>query len=139
MNLNDSTEEAAFRSSVYDWLRKNAELWAPGEIPTSAADREDPSQIKAAQEWQAKKFDAGWACITWPKEFGGHGGTTMEDVIWQQEEAKFRVPPEIFTIGIGMAAPTIMHYGTEQQKEQWLPKCARGDEIWCQLFSEPSA
>ncbi len=139
MNFDDSPEEAVFRAEVKAWLDANAELRAPGELPASIAEREDPAKIKAAQEWQAKKFDAGWACITWPEEYGGRGGTTMQDVIWEQEECKYRLPPEIFTIGIGMAAPTIMHYGTDDQKKRWLPKCARGDEVWCQLFSEPSA
>tara|TARA_B110000503_G_scaffold142698_2_gene240414 strand:+ start:2683 stop:3948 length:1266 start_codon:yes stop_codon:yes gene_type:complete len=139
MNFEDSVEEATYRREVYNWLVANAELRLPGELPASIAERENPAQIKAAQDWQARKFDAGWACITWPREYGGCDGTAMEAVIWQQEQAKFRIPPEVFTIGIGMAAPTIMHYGTPEQKAQWLPRCARGDEIWCQLFSEPSA
>ena len=139
MNFDDSKEDAAFRREVYTWLEANAKLRAPGELPAGIAEREDPVQIKAARDWQAKKLDAGWACIGWPREYGGRGGSPTENYIWQQEEAKFRVPPAIFTIGISMAGPTIMRHGTEAQKSCWLPACARGDDIWCQLFSEPSA
>ena len=78
MNFEDSKEEAAYRREVYAWLGANAELRDSGELPASIADREDPAQIEAAQRWQASKFDAGWACIGWPREYGGRGGTAIE-------------------------------------------------------------
>ncbi len=103
------------------------------------SERDDPDTIKASQAWQACKKDNGWACLTWPKEFGGRDATAIQSVIWNQEEGKFQVPPNVFGIGIGMLGPTIMSHGTPEQKSAHLEKMARGDEIWCQLFSEPSA
>ena len=137
MDFDDTPEEAAFRREARTWLGANAERLAeraPREISVRA-----PEAVQAAQRWQAKKADAGWACITWPKEYGGRGGTPVEDVIWSQEEAWYDTPPNIFAIGIGMLGPTLMAHGTPQQKERYLPKMLRGEEIWSQLFSEPGA
>lgn len=140
MDFNDTPEEAAYRARARAWLEANAELIDPNEpAPDPLAEREDDRTIQAAKDWQAKKFDAGWACITWPKEYGGQGGTTMQNVIFNQEQAKFRLPPNIYTIGHGMLGPTIMSHGTPEQKAKYVKRMARGEEIWCQLFSEPAA
>jgi alkylation response protein AidB-like acyl-CoA dehydrogenase len=140
MDFNDTPEEAKFRAEARAWLEANAELRDPNEpAPSIIAEREDAEAVREAQAWQARKFDAGWACLTWPKEYGGRGARAIESVIWNQEESRFRVPPSIFGIGIGMAGPTLMAHATEEQRAQWLPRMARGDDIWCQLFSEPDA
>ena len=140
MDFNDTSEEAAFRAEARTWLDANAERLGPGERATGLAEgRADPELIKRAQEWQAKKADAGWACITWPREYGGRGATPIQSVIWNQEEARYRIPPNIFGIGQGMLGPTIMVHGTDEQKRRYLRPMLRGEEIWCQLFSEPSA
>jgi len=140
MDFNDTPEEAAFRAECRSWLEANAELRQPGDPGADAlGERTTPETVKEAQAWQKKKAEAGWTCITWPKELGGRGGTTMQNVIWNQEEAKFRTPPNIFGIGLGMCGPTILTHGTTEQKERWIPKMIAGEEIWCQLFSEPSA
>jgi alkylation response protein AidB-like acyl-CoA dehydrogenase len=137
MDFSDTPEEAAFRAEARAWLEANAEPLAPGEAPVGMQERSNA--VAAAQAWQAKKQEAGWACLTWPVEYGGRGVTAIQNVIWNQEQSKFRVPPNIFTIGIGMGGPTIMTHGTDAQKARYLPKMARGDEVWCQLFSEPGA
>ncbi len=140
MDFNDTPEEAAFRAECRSWLEANAELRQPGDPGADAlGERTTPETVKEAQAWQKKKADDGWTCITWPKEFGGRGGNSMQSVIWNQEEAKFRTPPGIFGIGLGMCGPTILTHGTDAQKERWIPKMISGEEIWCQLFSEPSA
>lgn len=139
MDFNDTPEEAAFRKKAHDWLASHAEPLGPDEAPAMMGERETPETIQWCKEWQAKKADAGWACITWPKEFGGQGATTMQGVIWRQEESKFRVPPPIYTIGHGMLGPTIMAHGTPEQKKKHIPDMLRGRQIWCQLFSEPAA
>lgn len=140
MDFNDTPEEAAYRAKARAWLEANAELIDPN-APSGdpLAEREDEQAILAAKAWQAKKFDAGWACITWPKEFGGQSGTAMQSVIFNQEQSKFRTPPPIYTIGHGMLGPTIMTHGTPEQKAKHLKAMARGEQIWCQLFSEPAA
>jgi acyl-CoA dehydrogenase len=140
MDFNDTPEEAAFRAEARGWLEANAEPLAPGETNQSAnSERTTPETVKQAQGWQKKKADAGWACITWPKEYGGRAATPMQNVIWNEEQSKFKTPPDIFSIGIGMCGPTLLAHGTPEQKERWVPKLLSGEEIWCQLFSEPSA
>jgi alkylation response protein AidB-like acyl-CoA dehydrogenase len=140
MDFNDTSEEAAFRAEARRWLEQNAEPLRPGDQSESPAlVRTRPATIKDAQAWQAKKADAGWACITWPKKYGGRGASAIQNVIWGQEEKRFKTPPNIFTIGQGMLGPTIMVHGSEEQKDRYLEPMLRGEEIWCQLFSEPSA
>ena len=95
--------------------------------------------VAKAQAWQSSKADDRWACITWPSEYGGRDASAIQNVIWKQEEARYAVPPNIFTIGQGMLGPTLMVHGTDDQKARYLEKMLRGEEIWCQLVSEPSA
>jgi acyl-CoA dehydrogenase len=140
MDFNDTPEEAAFRAEVRAWLDANAKSLDADEANMGLMEeRSDPKTVKAAQAWQRRKAESGWACITWPKEYGGRGGTPIQSVIFSQEEARYRTPPNIFAIGLGMLGPTIMVHGTEEQKQRYLPPMIRGDEIWCQLFSEPAA
>jgi len=141
MDFEDTPEEAAFRKEARAWLDANATKLAPGQKRPSplggGGGRE--GLLERARAWQAKKADAGWACITWPVEYGGRGATSIQSVIFGQEEAKYDVPPNLFTIGQGMLGPTIMAHGTDEQKQRYLPPMLRADEIWCQLFSEPAA
>jgi len=139
MDFEDTPEEAAFRAEARAWLDANAELMDPDEPPMGLLESEGKGGVKLAQEWQAKKADAGWACITWPKEYGGRGGSSIQSVIWNQEEARYRTPPNIFGIGQGMLGPTIMTHGTQEQKDRYIQPMLRGEEVWCQLFSEPAA
>jgi len=130
MDFNDSKEEATFRNEAREWLVANA------PTATDLAGLDDMGQAKL---WQKRKADAGWACIRWPKEYGGRGANAMEQVILSQEEAKVKAPNTgFFSIGQGMAAPTMMTWATEDQKKQYLPKLASGENVWCQLFSEPA-
>lgn len=140
MHFEDTPEEAAFRAKAHAWLEANAELKGPDDAaPDLLGERADEETIRQAKEWQAKKADAGWACLTWPKEYGGQGLGRMENVIFNQEEAKFRLPPNIYAIGHGMLGPTLIAHGTEEQKTKYLPNMIRGGEVWCQAFSEPDA
>ena len=129
MDFNDNQEEAAFRTEAAAWLKAN--------VP-SADELSGLDEIAAAKLWQKRKYDAGWACIRWDKEFGGRGATAIEQVIWNQEEAKYDLPGGVFSIGQGMAAPTMMTWAAEEHHKRYLPKLASGEEIWCQLFSEPA-
>jgi len=140
MDFNDTPEEAAFRAEARAWLDANAELRNPDDPPADVlGERAGSELIQAAQAWQKKKAEAGWACLTWPKEYGGRGATAIQSVIWNQEEQRYRTPPNIFGIGLGMCGPTILTHGTEAQKERWIPQLLNGEKIWCQLFSEPAA
>jgi len=135
MDFNDTPEQAQFRNTCREWLEKNAE-------PKSNKKKEDFADIEfldVAREWQKKKYDAGWAMLHWPKEYGGIAASPIERIIWAEEESKFNVPRGIFEIGLGMCGPVMMEYASDEQKERYLPAMAEGTEIWCQLFSEPSA
>ena len=130
MDFNDTPQEAAFR--------EEARAWLAGNVPTGE-DFDGLDEMARSKLWQKRKYDAGWACIRWPKEYGGRGASAIEQVIYNQEEAKHGVlPGGVFSIGQGMAAPTMMTWATEEQKRRYVPKLASGEEIWCQLFSEPA-
>jgi hypothetical protein len=141
MDFDDTPQEAAFRARARAWLERHAKPRDP-EAPAPdllGTDREDDAVIAGAKAWQAKKFDEGWACLSWPKEFGGQDLGRMEQVIWNQEEARFDTPPSLYAIGHGMLGPTILAHGTQAQKGRHLREMARGQVVWCQLFSEPDA
>lgn len=136
MDFNDTPEEAKYRAEVRAWLDKNA---------TRKSETKDAEQVKTLEElvtkskaWQAKKAENGYACITWPKEWGGGGGSAINNVIYSQEESNYAVTGSIFAIGLGMCIPTVMYWGTDEHKARFVKPAVRGDEIWCQLFSEPA-
>ena len=139
MDFNDTQQEAEFRAKCRAWLEANAELKTKKTNSAKNMNIGNKSLLEAAAEWQKKKYDSGWAMIHWPEEFGGIGATPIERIIWAQEESKFNVPKGVYEIGLGMAGPVMMEYATDEQKERYLPPMAEGKEIWCQLFSEPSA
>ena len=139
MDFNDTPEEAAFREEANGWLSGNAELLEPGERREGPMGSERADLLERAKAWQGVKADAGWACITWPSAYGGRDASSIENVIWNQEESRYRVPPNMFTIGHGMLGPTIMAHGTDAQKDRYLRPLLRSEELWCQLFSEPDA
>jgi alkylation response protein AidB-like acyl-CoA dehydrogenase len=129
MDFKDTAEEAAFRKEARAWLKANR---------LKKKEMAEMNGMEAAKTWQKRKYDAGWACITWPEEYGGRGASPIENVIWNQEESKYDLPQGVFSIGQGMAAPTLMMWANDEDKARFLPKLASGEEIWCQLFSEPA-
>ncbi len=139
MDFNDSPEEAAYRAKARKWLDANATLRDPDASKANALDEAEGDLIRKAKDWQAKKTRDGWACLRWPKEFGGQDASAIESVIFSQEEARYDLPPSIYGIGHGMLGPTIMAHGTDEQKKRFLPDMIVGEEVWCQLFSEPDA
>jgi alkylation response protein AidB-like acyl-CoA dehydrogenase len=134
VDFNDTPEEAAYRKQVRAWLEENAPkaVARPGDL------MEDSNDMQGSRAWQRKKAEAGYACITWPKEWGGGGGASWQSVIFGQEEAKFPTPGNPFAIGLGMCVPTMMTAGNQADKERFVRPAVLGEEIWCQLFSEPS-
>ena len=139
MDFNDTKEQAEFRAKCRNWLEQNAELKINVKSDKKDGMVGEEAFLQAAKKWQMKKFDAGWAMLHWPKEYGGIAATPIERIIWGQEESRFSVPRGIYEIGLGMAGPVMMQYASEEQKARFLPPMAEGKEIWCQLFSEPSA
>ncbi|MEN8722348.1 MAG: acyl-CoA dehydrogenase [Alphaproteobacteria bacterium] len=142
MNFDDTPEEAKFRAEVRAWIDANAPKHLDEMLSTSTMGRSniDPEAFRAeSKAWQKKKQEAGWACMQWPTEFGGRGATPIERVIWSQEEGHYGILSGIFLIGQGMCGPTMMGFATKEQNEELLPRLASGEDIWCQMFSEPSA
>ena len=141
MNFDDTPQEAAFRAEVRSWISANAPKHLEAELKqsgfgSSGVTSVDP--IAAAKAWQKTKSEAGWACLHWPQEYGGRGASPIERVIWGQEEGPYGVLGGLFTIGHGRCGPTLMAWAREDHKRALLPAMASGEEVWCQLFSEPA-
>jgi alkylation response protein AidB-like acyl-CoA dehydrogenase len=142
MNFDDTPQEAAFRKQARQWIEANAPKELEAELSQSSLGRiklKSADIVEVAKAWQKKKAEGGWVCLHWPKEYGGRGASPVERVIFQQEEGVYGKLTSPFQIGEGMCGPTLMAYGSEADKRRYLPKLASGEEIWCQLFSEPSA
>jgi alkylation response protein AidB-like acyl-CoA dehydrogenase len=139
VDFEDTPEEAEFRTGARAFLDRNAKRREPGAGMVYRAGNDSPEFRRKAKDWQAQKADAGYAGITWSKDWGGRGGTAIQQVIYDQEEAKYAVPRGLFDIGLGMCIPTICTWGTQEHRERFAKKALRGEEIWCQLFSEPAA
>ncbi|PHR14345.1 MAG: acyl-CoA dehydrogenase [Sphingopyxis sp.] len=135
MDFNDTPEEAEFRAEARAFLSQHLKPKTPGALRSGS--RED--FIARAKAWQKTKAEGQFAQITWPKEMGGRGGAVMQQVIWGQEEAKFDAPTGPFAIGLGMCIPTVIAFGSDEHKQRYVQKALKGEEIWCQLFSEPAA
>src|ERR1035437_6953908 len=141
MNFDDTPQEAAFRAEAKAWISANAPKQYEEELRKSSLGRtqlKGANVLDVARAWQKKKAEAGWACLHWPKEYGGRGATPIERVIWQQEEGVFGKLSGMFIIGHGMCGPTMMAFASEDQKRHYLPALAAGENIWCQLFFEPA-
>jgi alkylation response protein AidB-like acyl-CoA dehydrogenase len=137
VDLDDTPEQAAYRAQVRSWLDEHKSeapiLQGPGAL-------EDEDEIVAARRvWQGKLAEGGLAGVTWPKEYGGQGLGPIEQVICNQEIGRAKVPGILDAIGVGMLGPTIIAHGSEEQKSRFLGPMLHGDEVWCQLFSEPAA
>jgi alkylation response protein AidB-like acyl-CoA dehydrogenase len=127
-----------FRARARAWLAANAPR--RGSDDEAEAETRGQAAVLAEQKaFQAKLYDAGFAGITWPKEYGGQGLTSAEQIIWSQESRDYDLPTGVFFIGLSMPGSTLLEVGSDEQKKRYLPKMLRGEEIWCQLFSEPGA
>jgi len=133
VQLRDSPEEAAFRDEVRAWIAANLRDDLRGRQGGAARFEE------WGREWSSKLGEAGYAALTWPKEYGGGGAPYSHQAILLEELARSQAPGHIGVIGLGMAGPTIIVHGTDEQKARYLPKILSAEEIWCQGFSEPGA
>src|SRR6478609_5615646 len=131
MDLRDTPEEAAFRQEVRDFIAAN--------LPDTSKRRGARRFEDADRDWSRKLGEAGYAGLTWPKEYGGAGAPYSHQAIYLEELARAEAPSHLGVIGLGMAGPTIIAWGTDAQKDRYLAKILSADEIWCQGFSEPDA
>ena len=138
MDFTLTPEQQSFRDEVRDWLERNLpRSWV--ERLHGGSDIPGPDAYEFLRQWQGKLNEAGFMGLTWPKESGGRGLTFMEEMILQQEMAQAKAPPVLNILAVGMAGPTIIAYGTEDQKKRYPPKMLSCEEIWCQGYSEPNA
>ncbi|MER5628415.1 acyl-CoA dehydrogenase family protein [Streptosporangium sp. NPDC002544] len=138
----ESAELVEFRTRARAWLAESAERRDAVQVSDDALDENDGESLHAletAKRFQAKLFDAGLAGLSWPKVYGGQGLTMEHQRVFNEEAADYVIPTGPFIIGLGMCAPTLLEYGTEEQRLAHVPRMLRGDEVWCQLFSEPGA
>jgi alkylation response protein AidB-like acyl-CoA dehydrogenase len=136
VDLNLTPRELRFRDEVRAWFAEN--------VPKDWVKRRDEEESMQGRfdylrAWQRKLYDAGWAGISWPKDFGGRGAPVMEQVIFIEEMARAEAPPMANVIALGLIGPTIIAFGTPEQKKRYLAKMLSAEEIWCQGFSEPNA
>jgi alkylation response protein AidB-like acyl-CoA dehydrogenase len=134
VDLRDTPEEAVFRAGLRAWIEEHLPDDLRGH--RGGAARFESPELRA---WSRALHEAGYAGLTWPKEYGGGGAPYTHQAIFLEEMARAEAPPHVGVIGLGMAGPTIMGHGTEQQKSRYLAAILSADEIWCQGFSEPGA
>jgi alkylation response protein AidB-like acyl-CoA dehydrogenase len=130
VDLTLTPEEQAFQDEVRAWIDANH----PGPPPHG-----DEARFAFEREWQRKMHEAGWAGISWPKEYGGRGATLIEQALFSEELARAKAPRPANILGLVMGGPVVIAHGTEEQKERFLEPILSADEIWCQGFSEPES
>jgi alkylation response protein AidB-like acyl-CoA dehydrogenase len=136
MNFELTEQEQAFRGSLRQWLQENLpEGW--GKTVFEPVDHQQ--KVAFLKDWSRRLFEAGYAGLNWPKEYGGGGATLMEQVIFNEEIARAKAPTAYNGIAIAMVGPTLIEVGTEAQKHRHLSKMLNCEEIWCQGYSEPGS
>lgn len=135
MDFNDSPAEAEFRAEAVAFL----DAHAPAEFGSYTSGDDQETVFERHVAWQKVLAANGWGALTWPEAFGGRGNGPIEQIIWNEELNLRGVGHSMLTVGIGMVGPTIIAHGTAEQKAQYLGPLLAGDQVWCQLFSEPGA
>lgn len=136
MDFSYPAEVEQFRAELREWLSANLtdEL-----VAARRHSGRDDAAFEMLRGWSRTMSDAGWAAVSWPREYGGRGATVLEQLVYTEETTRARAPMPLNVIGMNNIAPAIMQYGTEDQKKTLLPRMMRADDIWCQGMSEPEA
>ena len=135
MDFNDTPDDAAYRATARAWLAANAgEYREPPALPYGRDEF-----VRRSRAWQKAKHAAGYTGITWPTSMGGQGLTPMHSIVFSQEQSRYHVPTSLFEIGLGMCLPTVFTHGSPELIARYVAPALAGDEVWCQLFSEPAA
>jgi alkylation response protein AidB-like acyl-CoA dehydrogenase len=138
MKLSFSPEDEQFRAEVAGWLRANL-CGEFEEIRSRGGPGDEHMYAEERKAWERKLAEGGWTCIGWPKQYGGRGCSIEQQVIFHEEYARAGGPGRMGHIGEGLAGPTIIAFGSEEQKQRFLPGIVAGTEFWCQGYSEPGA
>ena len=131
MDFSYTPAEQAFRAELRAWLAAN--------LPREPLPETLEAEAAYLTAWQRRCFDAGWAAVHWPREYGGRGATLTETAIYQEEMARARAPQMMNRVGINNVGPTLIAHGSEAQRRRYLAKILSAEEVWCQLYSEPNA
>jgi alkylation response protein AidB-like acyl-CoA dehydrogenase len=135
VDLRDSEADAAFRAELRAWLARTLP-----ELPAVPARDDWPGRVRYDTDWQRRLHDAGYAGINWPREYGGRDASPSEQLVFLEETTRAKAPyVGVNFVGMLHAGPTLISEGTDEQKAAHLPRIVRGDEVWCQCFSEPNA
>ena len=138
MKLSFSEADEQFRQEVASWLREN--LCGEFEVIRGRGGPGDEHMYVAERKaWESKLHQGGWTCIGWPREYGGRGASVEQQVIFNEEYARAGGPGRMGHIGETLTGPTLIAFGSAQQKQRYLPGILRGEDLWCQGYSEPSA
>lgn len=134
MDFKFSSEDEVFRQEFRSWLEHNIPRdWRDDELH----DPDTLEEFERRRAWHRRLYDGGWMCIHWPQEYGGRGASLIQQVIYQQELDRAKAPPTVNFQGIARVGPTLMQWGTPEQKQRYIPKIPPAEEIWCQGLSEP--
>jgi alkylation response protein AidB-like acyl-CoA dehydrogenase len=136
MDFKFSEQDEAFRREFRQWL--DANLPRDWRDDDELHDPDTKSEFERRRAWHRKLYDGGWMCIHWPKEYGGRGATLLQQIVYQQELDHAKAPPTVNFQGIARVGPTLMQWGTPEQKKRYIPKIPSAEEIWCQGLSEPN-
>jgi alkylation response protein AidB-like acyl-CoA dehydrogenase len=136
MDFNYSPEDEAFRNELRTWLEANKKS-APA--PRNMMAEESDDDWKDRVRWHKKLNEGGWVAVNWPKEYGGRGATVMQRLIYREELQRLNLNEPFIGMGISLLGPTLMHWGNDEQKRRYLPPILKGEEIWCQGYSEPGS
>lgn len=134
MQLGLLPDEEPFRASASEWLPRELE----GPVADIRGLRTLTAMAERRRDWEKRLGEAGWFCIAWPREYGGRDASLVQQVLFAEEYARLGPPPRLNHIRVELAGPTILAFGTEDQKSRFLPAIASGDKIWCQGYSEPN-
>jgi len=135
MKFEYPAEAEAFRDDLRSWLDANL----PPDVPGSDLRLQMGANLEGGRRWAQKLYDAGYACVAWPKEYGGRDASAIEQMVFEEEMHRARAPRHLNQLGIGEIGPAILAWGTPEQKSELLPKMLSGEHMWCQGFSEPGA
>jgi alkylation response protein AidB-like acyl-CoA dehydrogenase len=138
MELGDRPQDEAFRREVRDWLAAHV-VGEYAALGGRGGSGDETYGFEVRRQWEKELAAGGWTGLAWPPEYGGRGASMAQQVIWNEEYVRARAPGRVSVVGEGLLAPTLLHHGTEAQRERFLPPIRQGSELWCQGYSEPDA
>src|SRR6202162_4514503 len=139
MDFKFNAEDEAFRAEFSGWLKANLPKGGTSEDGGDCMRESSADDWKRRLEWHKKMHAGGWVGISWPKEYGGRGATLTQQLVYGEEMSRAHAPALVNQLGTMLVGPTLIQWGTEEQKKRYVPKILSADEIWCQGYSEPNS